>query len=74
MHIDRKHLLDTLLFPLAVVAFAESTYRRAISEAQFPDPKLFVDLGRVLQKTGRSSEAQDVYRGPRCLSRALGLF
>jgi tetratricopeptide (TPR) repeat protein len=44
------------------VVNAESTYRRAIADAQFPDPKIFVDLGRLLDKTGRHSEALETYR------------
>jgi tetratricopeptide (TPR) repeat protein len=41
---------------------AEATYRQAVSDAQFPDPKLLSDWGRLLEKTGRLAEAQEAYR------------
>jgi protein O-mannosyl-transferase len=44
------------------VAEAEAEYRHAISDTEFPDPKLFADWGRALERTGRSLEAQEAYR------------
>jgi protein O-mannosyl-transferase len=41
---------------------AEAEYRLAVRNTDFPDPKLLADWGRVLEKTGRSLEAQDAYR------------
>lgn len=41
---------------------AEAEYRKAIHNTDFPDPKLLADWGRVLERTGRSSEAQEAYR------------
>ena len=41
---------------------AEETFRRAIADAQFPDPRLLFDWGLSLERLGRSSEALDAYR------------
>jgi Flp pilus assembly protein TadD len=41
---------------------AEAEYRQAVMSTDFPDPKLLADWGRVLERTGRSSEAQEAYR------------
>ena len=41
---------------------AEASYRKAVDYARFPDPKLLVDWGRILERTGRSAEAQEAYR------------
>lgn len=41
---------------------AEATYRQAVSDAQFPDPKLLSDWARVLEKTGRPAEAEEANR------------
>ena len=41
---------------------AEAEYRQAVRNTDFPDPKLLADWGRVLEKTGRSLEAQEAYR------------
>jgi tetratricopeptide (TPR) repeat protein len=44
------------------VSEAEAEYRHAISNTEFPDPKLLADWGRALERTGRSLEAQEAYR------------
>jgi tetratricopeptide (TPR) repeat protein len=41
---------------------AEAEYRRAVSEAQFPDPELIAGWGRILDRTGRREEALEAYR------------
>ena len=41
---------------------AEETFRRAIADTQFPDPRLLFDWGLSLERLGRSSEALDAYR------------
>jgi hypothetical protein len=41
---------------------AEAEYGQAIANTDFPDPKLLVAWGRVLQKTGRLQESQEAYR------------
>jgi len=41
---------------------AEASYRRAIDNTQFPDPKLLAAWGRTLERTGRPAEAQEAYR------------
>ena len=46
---------------------AEATFRRAIADTRFPDPRLLFDWGLSLERLGRSSEALDAYR------RAAGL-
>ena len=43
-------------------AKAEETYRRAVKEANFPDPRLLYDWGRSLEKTGRPAEALAAYQ------------
>lgn len=50
------------------LAEAESAYRRAIHDAEFPDPKLYSDLARVLEKTGRTDEAREARRQAASLS------
>jgi tetratricopeptide (TPR) repeat protein len=40
---------------------AESSYRQAVADTAFPDPKLLSDWGRVLEKTGRFEEAGQAY-------------
>jgi len=44
------------------LAKAEETFRRAVADTEFPDPKLLFDWGSSLEKLGRSDEARDVYR------------
>jgi len=41
---------------------AEETFRRAIADTEFPDPRLLFDWGLSLERLGRSSEALDAYR------------
>ena len=41
---------------------AEETFRRAIADTEFPDPRLLFDWGLSLERLGRSSQALDVYR------------
>lgn len=40
---------------------AEEAFHRAANDAWFPDPRLFSDWGRSLEKLGRSSEALAAY-------------
>jgi len=44
------------------VAKAEEYYRRAVSYSRFPDFQILFRWGLSLEKTGRSSEALEVYR------------
>ena len=44
------------------LAKAEEAFRRAVADAEFPDPKLLRAWGRSLEKLGRSDEARDAYR------------
>ncbi len=44
------------------VAKAEEAYRRAVHDAQFPDPRLLYDWGRALEKSGRPAEALQAYQ------------
>jgi tetratricopeptide (TPR) repeat protein len=41
---------------------AEETFRRAITDAQFPDPRLLFDWGLSLERLGRMDEALEAYR------------
>jgi Flp pilus assembly protein TadD len=41
---------------------AEALYRKAVSDARFPDPKLLSDWGRTLKQVGRSAEAEEAFR------------
>jgi tetratricopeptide (TPR) repeat protein len=44
------------------IAGAERTYRAAIGNSQFPDPKLLLDWGLALERVGKPAEALDAYR------------
>ena len=44
------------------LAKAEEAFRRAVADAEFPDPKLLRSWGSSLEKLGRSDEARDAYR------------
>ena len=44
------------------MTMAEQTYRQAVADAQFPDPRLLFDWGRSLEGTRRPSEALEAYR------------
>jgi tetratricopeptide (TPR) repeat protein len=41
---------------------AESAYRQAVADTQFPDPKLLSAWARVLKQTGHSDEAEEADR------------
>jgi protein O-mannosyl-transferase len=43
-------------------AKAEETFRRAVADAGFPDPRLLYDWGLSLERLGRRSEALEAYR------------
>jgi tetratricopeptide (TPR) repeat protein len=55
-------LLGGCLEQQGLVKEAEASYRKAIDNTRFPDPKLLADWGRALERTGRPSEAQEAYR------------
>ena len=40
---------------------AEAAYREAVSDAQFPEPKLLIQWAEFLDRTGRPAEASEVY-------------
>jgi hypothetical protein len=44
------------------LAQAEAAYRQAVSNTDFPEPRLLIAWGRILERTGRSAEAQEAYR------------
>ncbi len=40
---------------------AEESYRLAVNNTQFPDPKLLADWARLLERTGKPVEAREAY-------------
>ena len=41
---------------------AEASYRQAVNNSRFPEPRLLIGWGRVLEKTGKPEEAREAYR------------
>jgi hypothetical protein len=41
---------------------AEASYRQAVLNSRFPEPRLLIGWGRVLEKTGKPDEAREAYR------------
>jgi tetratricopeptide (TPR) repeat protein len=57
-----RWLLGSCFEKEGLVREAEASYRQAVRDTSFPDPRLLTDWGRVLEKTGRPAEAQEAYR------------
>jgi tetratricopeptide (TPR) repeat protein len=43
------------------VTKAEEEFRRAVADATFPDPRLFIDWGNSLERLGQASKALEAY-------------